>query len=55
MWAHGMGATKAAALATELTKELSPRCLAMCGICAGRRGDVFLGDVLVKEIMGALT
>jgi nucleoside phosphorylase len=40
MWANGMGATKAAALATELTKELSPRCWAMCGICAGRRGDV---------------
>ena len=49
MWAHGMGATRAAALATELTRELNPRCLAMCGICAGRREDVFLGDVLVAD------
>jgi nucleoside phosphorylase len=49
MWAHKMGATAAAALATELTRELSPRCLAMCGICAGKRDDVFLGDVLVAD------
>ena len=49
MWAYGMGATSAAALATELTKELKPQCLAMCGICAGRRDYVFLGDVIVAD------
>ncbi|ELR97401.1 tetratricopeptide repeat protein [Gloeocapsa sp. PCC 73106] len=50
MWAHGMGAVRAAALATELTKELNPQCLAMCGICAGRRqSGVFLGDVIVAD------
>ena len=49
MWSDAMGSTKAAVWATELTKELSPRCLAMCGICAGRREEVSLGDVLVAD------
>jgi nucleoside phosphorylase len=25
------------------------RCLAMCGVCAGRRGDVNLGDVIIAD------
>ncbi|MEA5512241.1 hypothetical protein VB715_20935 [Crocosphaera sp. UHCC 0190] len=49
MWANNMGATQAAVLATKLTEQLNPRCIAMCGICAGKRGDVFLGDVLIAD------
>lgn len=30
-------------------RRLQPRCLAMCGVCAGRRGDVNLGDVIVAD------
>jgi tetratricopeptide (TPR) repeat protein/nucleoside phosphorylase len=29
------------------------RCLAMCGVCAGRRGDVALGDVIIADRMWA--
>jgi len=36
-------------LATRLVIELKPRCLAMVGICAGRRDEVFLGDVIVAD------
>lgn len=43
------GAGHAGAVATRLVKELRPRCLAMCGICAGRRGEVSLGDVIVAD------
>ncbi len=45
-----MGSTSAANIATRLVRELSPRCLAMCGICAGRRGKVSLGDVIVADL-----
>jgi nucleoside phosphorylase len=48
-WTGQMGETSAAVRAQELVAELSPACLAMCGICAGRRGDVFLGDVIVAD------
>lgn len=49
MWANKMAATSAAVLATQLTEQLNPRCIAMCGICAGKPKDIFLGDVLVAD------
>ncbi|MCU0650342.1 MAG: hypothetical protein MUF00_20320, partial [Gemmatimonadaceae bacterium] len=41
----------AAALATliPLIEKLQPRCIAMCGVCAGRPGKVQLGDVIAAE------
>jgi WD40 repeat protein/nucleoside phosphorylase len=47
--ADDMGGTATATRAMALVDELNPRCLAMCGICAGRRGAVWLGDVIVAE------
>jgi WD40 repeat protein/nucleoside phosphorylase len=48
-WSGEMGETAATARAVSLTDELEPECLAMCGICAGKRGKVFLGDVIVAD------
>lgn len=47
--AADMGSTDAAAIAAILNQELEPRCLAMCGICAGRRDEVFLGDIIIAD------
>ncbi len=44
-----MGGTMTAARATALIKHLDPACLAMCGICAGNKKDVALGDVIVAD------
>ncbi len=46
-----MGETAAATRAFGLIESLQPRplALAMCGICAGRRGDVNLGDIIVAN------
>jgi nucleoside phosphorylase len=44
-----MNAAPASNVATRLVKELGPVCLAMSGICAGRRGEVSLGDVIVAS------
>ena len=44
-----MGESATATRATALIKYLDPACLAMCGICAGHRKDVFLGDVIVAD------
>ncbi|WP_437842502.1 pentapeptide repeat-containing protein [Sorangium sp. So ce1153] len=44
-----MGEAAAAARAASLIKELDPACLAMCGICAGNKADVSLGDVIVAD------
>lgn len=33
----------------ELLPHLNPRCLAMCGVCAGRKGKVNLGDVIIAD------
>lgn len=35
--------------ASRASSGLSPRWLAMCGICAGRRGEVSLGDLIVAD------
>jgi WD40 repeat protein/nucleoside phosphorylase len=48
-WSGDMGETPAATRAMALLQELDPACLAMCGICAGRRGKVALGDVIVAD------
>lgn len=40
-----------AAASTPLIAAYKPRCLAMCGVCAGRRGEVNLGDVVVGDIL----
>lgn len=32
-----------------LVEQLEPRCIAMCGVCAGRRKKVKLGDVVAGE------
>ncbi|XXY49514.1 pentapeptide repeat-containing protein [Sorangium sp. So ce269] len=48
-WSGRMGESAAAARAQGLIEVLDPGCLAMCGICAGRRGEVSLGDVIVAD------
>ncbi|HEX2691990.1 MAG TPA: hypothetical protein VHN14_35520 [Kofleriaceae bacterium] len=48
-WTGAMGAMATAARAAPLVEALQPSCLAMCGICAGKRGDVALGDVIVAD------
>ncbi|MCU0654256.1 MAG: hypothetical protein MUF64_02880 [Polyangiaceae bacterium] len=46
----GMGREHAAiAAAPLLERHPEIRCLAMCGVCAGKRGDVALGDVIVAD------
>jgi nucleoside phosphorylase len=44
-----MGATAAVNTLLLLVTELRPRCIAMCGVCAGRRGKVHLGDVVAAD------
>lgn len=48
-WSGEMGESAATERAGALIDEVDPTCLAMCGICAGRRGEVFLGDVIVAS------
>jgi WD40 repeat protein/nucleoside phosphorylase/type II secretory pathway predicted ATPase ExeA len=48
-WSGQMGESAAASRAASLVEELEPECLAMCGICAGKRGKVFQGDVIVAD------
>jgi nucleoside phosphorylase len=43
------GATAATNTLLPLVADLKPRCLAMCGVCAGRRGKTQLGDVVAAE------
>ncbi|HZF56167.1 MAG TPA: pentapeptide repeat-containing protein, partial [Polyangiaceae bacterium] len=35
--------------AASLIEHLEPKCIAMCGICAGNKKDVALGDVIVAD------
>jgi nucleoside phosphorylase len=44
-----MGSNTTAAFAAALVERLKPACLAMCGVCAGNRSRVALGDVIVAE------
>ncbi len=49
--ALGMGGVEAVSASAELVREHRVRCLAMCGVCAGRRGEVALGDVIIADRM----
>ncbi|WP_224240306.1 tetratricopeptide repeat protein [Hyalangium gracile] len=44
-----MGGVATAAAAAPLVHAYAPRCLAMCGVCAGRKGMVRLGDVIIAN------
>lgn len=46
-----MGVMATAAAAAPLVTAYRPRCLAMCGVCAGRRGHVNLGDVIIADTL----
>ncbi|WP_437499304.1 pentapeptide repeat-containing protein [Sorangium sp. So ce1099] len=48
-WSGQMGESAAAVRAAHIVSHLDPACLAMCGICAGARGEVSLGDVIVAQ------
>lgn len=48
-WATHMGRENAQAVASLLIQEHPARCLAMSGICAGRRDKVALGDVIFAD------
>jgi WD40 repeat protein/nucleoside phosphorylase len=45
----GMGEPLTRERVVALIKYLDPACLAACGICAGKRKDVALGDVIVAD------
>ncbi|HND33196.1 MAG TPA: hypothetical protein PLA94_24530, partial [Myxococcota bacterium] len=45
-WATRMGEVAAVTTAVPLIERFRPRAIAMCGVCAGRRGDVQRGDVI---------
>lgn len=45
-----MGANRTGTLAMMLAERLRPRCLVMCGVCAGNPADLALGDVVVSEM-----
>ncbi len=44
-----MGGVATASLATRLIEIVKPRCIAMCGVCAGHPEDTDLGDVVIAE------
>jgi nucleoside phosphorylase len=47
--ASGMGMSAAAVLAMKMIMQFRPRCLAICGICAGNKSDVQPGDLIVAN------
>jgi nucleoside phosphorylase len=48
-WAGYMGREQTQAVASSIICNTQVKCLAMSGICAGRRGKVELGDVIFGE------
>lgn len=48
-WTGEMGGRTAVVRTQQLIGEFDPECLAMCGICAGYREVVALGDVIVAD------
>lgn len=48
-WVGDMGPRHVLVRAQQLIRELEPACLAMCGICAGDREKVALGDVIIAD------
>jgi len=53
-WIGEMGKQSAAIRGKQLLDELSPSCLAMCGVCAGYRKEVALGDIIVADQIWAV-
>jgi len=47
------GGVATAYAAATLVRVYSPRCLAVCGVCAGRKGAVEPGDVIVADRLWA--
>ena len=47
--AGDMGGVAATNALLPLVADYSPRCVAMCGVCAGRPGKTSLGDVIAAE------
>jgi nucleoside phosphorylase len=47
------GGVAPAYAAAPLVRVYSPRCLAVCGVCAGRKGAVESGDVIVADRLWA--
>ena len=45
-----MGSVSTSPVATNLANYLRPKCLVMCGVCAGNPSDVELGDLIVSEL-----
>lgn len=50
-WATRMRGTAAADVAGRLVDKLGAGCVAMCGVCAGRRDDVQPGDVIIADLV----
>lgn len=50
-WAPRMRATSTADTAGRLLDKLGAKCVAMCGVCAGRRGKVQPGDVIIGDLL----
>lgn len=50
-WATRMRTTATTEAAGRLIDKLGVRCLAMCGVCAGRRGKVQAGDVIIASLL----
>ena len=48
-WVASMGRESIQAIVGHLISKLNPKCLAMSGICAGRRGKTQLGDVIFAD------
>jgi tetratricopeptide (TPR) repeat protein/nucleoside phosphorylase len=48
-WAVRMGETATAIATSPFISRFKPRALAMCGVCAGRRGDTQRGDVVAAD------
>jgi nucleoside phosphorylase len=48
-WIGEMGERAATSRGQQLVQELNPACLAMCGICAGWRKKVALGDIVIAD------
>lgn len=45
-----MGGAAIAPVVSSLVERLKPKCLAMCGVCAGNPVEVALGDVVIAEM-----
>lgn len=50
-WTPRMRTTSTADTTGRLIGAVKPRCLAMCGVCAGRIGKVHLGDVIIGSLL----